>query len=71
MARAWVVRETFGRQPAELVAELRSSLTGVRRHSAAPSSSVAAATAVRFGALLSTDQEGVARQGDRYARSRA
>jgi hypothetical protein len=70
-ARAWVVRETFGRQPAGLVAELRSSLKGVRRHAAAPSSSLAAAAAVRFEAPLPTDHEVVARQGDRYARSRA
>jgi 3-methyladenine DNA glycosylase AlkD len=71
-SRAWVVRETFGRQPAELVAELRAILAGVRRHADAPSSSVAAAAAVRFGPLLSTvDHEVVARQGDRYARSRA
>jgi hypothetical protein len=70
-ARAWVVRETFGRQPAELVTELRSSLRGLRRHAAAPSSSEAAAAAVRFGAMLTMDQEVVARQGDRYARSRA
>lgn len=70
-SRAWVVREALGRQPAELAAELRASLAGVRRHAAAPSSSVAAAAAVRFGALVSTDHEVVARQGDRYARSRA
>jgi 3-methyladenine DNA glycosylase AlkD len=70
-SRAWVIREALARQPVELAAELRITLDGVRRHASATSTSVAAATAARFAPLLSIDPEIVARQGDRYARSRA
>lgn len=70
-SRAWVIRETLSRQPAELAAELRTSLGGLRRQASVASTSTAAAAAARFAPRLPGDQDVVAHQGDRYARSRA
>jgi 3-methyladenine DNA glycosylase AlkD len=69
-ARAWVIRETCARQPAELVGELRSSLAGVRRQRSAASTSIAAVTSARFATLVRGEHDVVTRQGERYARSR-
>jgi 3-methyladenine DNA glycosylase AlkD len=49
--RAWVIRDTFGKLPAELAAELRATLDGIRRRAAAPSTSRAGATAAGFAGL--------------------
>jgi 3-methyladenine DNA glycosylase AlkD len=46
--RAWVVRDTFEKLPAPLVAELRGTLEGVRKRPGAPSTSRASATAADF-----------------------
>lgn len=70
-SRAWVIRASLSQQPAELSRSLRPRLAGIRRRRAVPSSSIAAARAARFAAVLSEGNEAVARQGDRYTRSRA
>lgn len=70
-ARAWVIRETLARQPLELAQELRSSLAGLRRQPTDGSTSVAATVSAQWSTLPSDHDEVVARQGDRYARSRA
>lgn len=70
-ARAWVIRDSLSHQPAELSDTLRPRLSGIRRHRDAPSSSIAAARAARFAAVLSDGNEAVVHQGDRYTRSRA
>ena len=49
--RAWVIREVLGKLAPERGAEIRATLDGVRRRSAMPSSSEAAATAARFANL--------------------
>ncbi len=46
--RAWVIRDTFAKLPAPVVAELAASLAGVRRRSGTPSTSNASATAADF-----------------------
>jgi 3-methyladenine DNA glycosylase AlkD len=46
--RAWVIRDTFEKLPAPLVAELRAALDGVRKRPGAPSTSRASATAADF-----------------------
>lgn len=46
--RAWVIRDTFAKLPAPVVAELGASLAGIRRRSGAPSTSGASATAAHF-----------------------
>lgn len=70
-ARAWVIRDSLSHQPAELSSTLRPRLAGIRRHRDTPSSSIAAARAARFAAVLGGGNEAVARQGGRYKRSRA
>ncbi len=50
-ARAWVVRDTLEKLDPADAADLRAWLEGVRRRPNAPSTSVAAATAARYGAL--------------------
>jgi 3-methyladenine DNA glycosylase AlkD len=49
--RAWVVRDSLGKLPAEPAAELRHLLDGVRRRPGAPSTSRASATAAAFTGL--------------------
>jgi hypothetical protein len=50
-ARAWVIRDTLEKlEPAE-AADLRARLAGIRRRPNAPSTSTAAETAARYGAL--------------------
>ncbi len=46
--RAWVVRDACEKLPAELAAELRTTLAGVRKRPGAPSTSRASATAADF-----------------------
>jgi len=49
--RAWVVRDSLTKLAPGHADELRARLAGIRRHSGAPSTSAAATTAARFGAL--------------------
>ncbi len=49
--RAWVVRDSLGKLAPADAAELRARLVGVRKRGGAPSTSPAATTAARFGAL--------------------
>jgi 3-methyladenine DNA glycosylase AlkD len=49
--RAWVVRDTFEKLPSDLVAELRTTLEGIRRRPGAPATSRAATTAAAFSSL--------------------
>ena len=49
--RAWVVRDALAKLDPARAAMLREDLGGIRRHPSAPSTSRAAATAVRFGDL--------------------
>ena len=50
-ARAWVLRDALEKLAAGDAADLRTSLAGIRRRPNAPSTSEAAATAARYGAL--------------------
>jgi hypothetical protein len=50
-ARAWVVRDTLAKLPAADARAIRDRLAGIRRRPGAPSTSDAAETAARFGAL--------------------
>lgn len=49
--RAWVVRDTIAKLDPSVADDLRQRLTGIRRHTGAPSTSEAALAAIRFGAL--------------------
>lgn len=49
--RAWVVRDTLAKVPPEAAADIRTTLSGVRRSAGAPSTSEAAAISARFGDL--------------------
>ncbi len=49
--RAWVIRDALSKLAPDDAARLRSRLRGVRRSANAPSTSEAAATGARFGAL--------------------
>jgi 3-methyladenine DNA glycosylase AlkD len=49
--RAWVVRDTLAKLPADTAAELRARLDGIRRRPGAPSTSRAAATAAQFAGM--------------------
>jgi hypothetical protein len=68
-ARAWVIRDSLSHQPVELVTALRARLEGLRRDPRRPSTSIAAARAAPFTALIQ-DHDAAGRLGDRYARSR-
>ncbi len=46
--RAWVIRDTFGKLPAPVAAELGADLAGIRKRPGAPSTSRASATAADF-----------------------
>ena len=46
--RAWVLRDTLAKLPADTAARVRTRLDGIRRRAGEPSSSRAAATAARF-----------------------
>jgi 3-methyladenine DNA glycosylase AlkD len=46
--RAWVIRDSLGKLPPETADELRQAVAGIRRRSAAPSTSSASATAAGF-----------------------
>lgn len=70
-ARAWVIRDSLSKQRAELAADLRTQLEGIRRDRSAPSTSIASTRATAFAAALATSNDAVAAQGDRYTRSRA
>jgi 3-methyladenine DNA glycosylase AlkD len=70
-ARAWVIRDSLSRQPAETADALRDRLAGVRRDASAPSTSIAARHAASFAAVLAASNDAVAAQGHRYTRSRA
>jgi hypothetical protein len=70
-ARAWVIRDSLSKQRAELAADLRTRLEGIRRDRSAPSTSIASTRAAAFAAALATSNDAVAAQGDRYTRSRA
>jgi len=70
-ARAWVIRDSLGKQPADIAADLRGHLKGIRRDGEAPSTSIASAQAAAFAAALASSNDAVAAQGDRYTRSRA
>jgi 3-methyladenine DNA glycosylase AlkD len=49
--RAWVIRDTLTKLDPAVAEELRTRLAGIRKRSGAPSTSAAADTAARFGAL--------------------
>ena len=49
--RAWVIRDTLAKLDTATAEELRTALTGIRKRPGAPSTSDAAETAARFGAL--------------------
>ena len=49
--RAWVIRDSLSKLDPAVADELRARLTGIRKRPGAPSTSVAAATAARFGGL--------------------
>jgi 3-methyladenine DNA glycosylase AlkD len=49
--RAWVIRDALTKLDPDDAATLRDRLAGIRRHAGAPSTSRAALTAARFGAL--------------------
>ena len=49
--RAWVIRDTLAKLDAATAEELRTALAGIRKRPGAPSTSDAAETAARFGAL--------------------
>jgi 3-methyladenine DNA glycosylase AlkD len=49
--RAWVIRDTLTKLDPAIADELRTRLAGIRKRSGAPSTSAAADTAARFGAL--------------------
>ena len=70
-ARAWVVRESLSLQPDAVAISLRRDLAGIRRQRHGASTSIAAAHAAGFAALLSASNDVAAVQGDRYTRSRA
>ena len=70
-ARAWVIRDALSKQPDDLAAELKSSLTGIRRSATAPSTSIASTQAAAFAEALAASNDAVAAQGDRYTRSHA
>ncbi len=70
-ARAWVIRDALSAQPAAFAVTLRTRLDGIRRDATVPSTSIAAERAVGFAAVLTTSNDAVANQGDRYTRSRA
>jgi hypothetical protein len=70
-ARAWVVRDSLSKQPAELATELKARLEGIHRDAKAPSTSIASTHAAAFAAALTSSNDAVAAQGDRYTRSRA
>jgi hypothetical protein len=69
--RAWVIRDALSSQPAELAAELRGRLAGIRRSAEAPPTSIAARGAASFAPVVADADRAVARQGDRYTRSHA
>ena len=47
--RAWVIRDSLSKLPADAAAPIRDQLAGIRRRAGAPSTSAAAALAERFG----------------------
>ncbi len=49
--RAWIIRDTFAKLDPATADELRARLAGIRKRTAAPATSTAAATAAEFGAL--------------------
>jgi 3-methyladenine DNA glycosylase AlkD len=49
--RAWVIRDTLTKLDPAIADELRARLAGIRKRAGAPSTSAAADTAARFGAL--------------------
>lgn len=69
-ARAWVIRDALGGQPADLASALRARLKGLRRDANAPSTSIAAGQAANFAAALAGANDAVAAQGGRFTRSR-
>ena len=46
--RAWVIRDSLNKLPADSAARLRATVDGIRRRPGAPSTSRAAATAAQF-----------------------
>lgn len=52
--RAWVIRDSVSKLPAETAARLRTDLDGIRRHPGAPSTSWAAAIAAEFATAGTT-----------------
>ncbi len=52
--RAWVIRDSVSKLPAETGARLRADLGGIRRRARAPSTSRAAATAAEFATVGTT-----------------
>ncbi|OGO54645.1 MAG: hypothetical protein A2Z32_12850 [Chloroflexi bacterium RBG_16_69_14] len=49
--RAWVIRDTLAKLPPATADDLRSRLTGIRKHAGAPATSAAAETVARLGTL--------------------
>lgn len=49
--RAWIIRDTLQKLDPATADEFRASLSGIRKRAGAPSTSAAAETAARFGAL--------------------
>ncbi|MEX1297355.1 MAG: DNA alkylation repair protein [Candidatus Limnocylindrales bacterium] len=70
-ARAWVIRDSLSKQPADLADELRARLEGIRRVAGAPSTSIASTQAAAFAEVLGASTDVAAAQGDRYTRSHA
>ena len=69
--RAWVIRDSLSNPPDDLARELRVRLEGIRRVAKAPPTSIASTQAAAFAAALSSSNDAVAAQGDRYTRSHA
>ncbi len=66
--RAWVIRDALSAQPADLAADLRHRLDGIRRRPGAPSTSTASAAAAGFTSVVGLADRAVAQQGERMAR---
>jgi 3-methyladenine DNA glycosylase AlkD len=49
--RAWVIRDSLGKLDPDVAAALRARLDGIRKRPGAPTTSIAAETAARFGEL--------------------
>jgi 3-methyladenine DNA glycosylase AlkD len=49
--RAWVIRDTFAKLDPAVADEFRARLAGIRKRAGAPTTSIAAETAARFGEL--------------------